>query len=167
MIIYVDGSDLLEHFAEREDRLVVEGDRDMSRDNLTRWLGRYCEVRDCQAVLVFGTEQPGDVRSPTERFARVKVTNVPYGGDVRTEIGGPANQAAKQERTLVVTADNRLADAVQRGRARVLTPAAFVARARKLMRPSDEVVADEPDEKFTGVTDEEVDFWLGLFGNED
>lgn len=167
MVIYVDGTDLLEHLAGRSDPIVVDGDHYKSRDNLARWMARYCEARDCDAVLVFDGQQSGEALPPTERAGRVTVVNAPYGVEARSEIAGPANRRAVEERTFVVTADRRLAQALERGRAGVLQPAEFIGRARKMMRKGDEALSREADEKFTGLTDQEVDFWLEYFGEDE
>ena len=42
----------------------------------------------------------------------------------------------------------------------------FVARVHKTMHKDDEEVAGEPDEKFSGLTDEEVGFWVQYFRDE-
>ena len=166
MIIYVDGDDLVAHFATIEDPLAT-GDARGDRQNATRWLARYCEMRGCRGVLVFANEDPADVRPPTERFAQVEVQNLTYGAKKQLVIGGAANKAAGLERTLVVTDDWRLVESLRAGRAKVLGAAQFVSQARTAMGSSDDVVPDEPDEKFTGVTDDEVGFWLDMFDAED
>ena len=167
MIVYVDGADLLTHLAKQDDPLVVEGELDRTHDNLARWLGRYCEMSGCRAVLVFDDAPAADVRTPTEHRADVRVVNLPHGVEALSEIGGPANRSAVEERTFVVTDDHRLRDALARGRATVLSPAQFVARARRSMGHRDEMKPDEPDEKFTGLRDDEVEFWMGYFGDKD
>ncbi len=167
MIIFVDGNDLLDHLAEASDPIIVEGDRDKSRQNLARWVARHCEARDCDAIVVFDGPQPGEVLPPTEYVGRAVVINVPYGDEAVTEIAGPANRRAIEERTLVVTAHPRLIEALVRGKAIVQRPAEFMRSARKLMGADDEGSAREPDEKFTGLTDQEVDFWLGYFSDEE
>jgi predicted RNA-binding protein with PIN domain len=166
MMIYVDGTDLLGYLAERGDALVTKGSRDRSRENLTRWLARYCEGQTCRAVLVFDGADLGEVLSPVEQHGPVKVLSLPHGGDARAEIAGPANRSAEQERTLVVTDDTRLARDLEHGKARVLTSARFIGRVRREIRAGDQSLPGEPDEKFTGLSDEEVNFWLGEFGDE-
>ncbi|MCK4284055.1 MAG: NYN domain-containing protein [Candidatus Brocadiae bacterium] len=163
MMFYVDGNDLLEHLRERSDPTVVEGDHTKSRHNLARWMARYCEARDCRAVLVFDGQQPGEALPPTGHFGRTTVTNLPYGEGALTEIAGPANRSAVEERTFVVTADHRTAQALARGRATVLQPQQFIKQARKFLRSDDQSLAQEPDEKFTTLTDPEVDFWENYF----
>ena len=167
MIIYVDGTALLRHLAETADPLAEASDLHERRGNLTRWLARYCELQDCRAVLVFDGSPPGEVLPPTERHGGVKVVNVAPGVEARTEIAGPANRSAQDERTLVVTADHRLVCSLEGGQARALGPGEFVARVRRSLRPAQEALADEPDEKFGSITDQEVDFWMRFFGERD
>ena len=167
MRLYVDGNDLLAYFAEQEDPFLIKADPMKSREELARWLARYCEAAECDALLVFDDNQPEEVLPPTERVGRTTVVNTPYGVEARTEIAGPANRAAAEERTLVVTSDVRLMQVLERGRARVVDPGRFVARARGMMRKGDEGSSSEPDEKFTGLTDEDVGFWLEYFKTEE
>jgi predicted RNA-binding protein with PIN domain len=164
MLIYVDGTDLLEHLTGRKDRLVDPRNRDRSRENLARWLGRYCKHQGFRAALVFDGAAPGEVLSPVEHRYGLRVVNAPAGRDARTEVAGAANRSAEQEPTLVVTDDRRLMDDLARGKAKVVTCGRFVARVRKSIRAGDETLPDEPDEKFTGLTEDEVDFWLREFG---
>ncbi len=167
MIIFADGSDLLEYLAETSDPMIAADDRDMSRQNLARWMARHCQARDCDAVVVFDDQRPNEVLPPTEYFGRAVVINVPHGGNAFTEIAGPANRRAVEEKTLVVTGEPRLIEALRRGKATVQRPAEFMRSARKLMRVDDEDSAHEPDEKYTGLTDQEVDFWVEYFSDED
>ena len=167
MIVYVDGPDLLAHLAERDDPLIAEDDLDRTHQNLALWLARYCELSDCRGVLVFDDLAASDVRTPTERRGPVRVTNLPYGEEALSEIAGPANRSAAEERTVVVTNDYRLRDAVARSGANVLSPGQFVARVRRSMGRRDEMKPDEPDEKFAGLTGEEVEFWVRYFEKKD
>jgi len=166
MILFIDGPDLLDAFRDMDDPLVVEGERDRTRQNLTNWVARYCELRECRAVLVFDDNEAGERLSPVEHHGAVKVVNLPYGEDAINEIGGPANRAAVDDRTFVVTADWRLLQAVEHGKAAGVDPAAFIRRVRNAIRKEDEAVPDEPDEKFSGLSDQEVEFWLDYFDEE-
>ncbi|MGD2175893.1 MAG: NYN domain-containing protein [Candidatus Brocadiaceae bacterium] len=167
MKVYVDGNDLCAYFVESDDAMVVDDDRLKTRDNLRRWLARYAQLHECDVVLVWDEAPADQVLPPTERFGRVKVVNLPFGEEARAEIAGPANRTAVEERTFVVTEDPRLIDALRRGRATVQGPARFVARARKKMGKADEELAREPDEKFTGLSEDDVDFWLDFFSEND
>jgi len=167
MKVYIDGNDLMEFFAEEEGEIVVFGDPDGSRENLARWLARYCEHADCDGVLVFDDIPPTHVLPRTQQYSRVTVVNLPYGAEAWKEIAGPANRDAVEDRTWVVTSDRRLTEAMQHGRARLADPEHFVARVRRSIRREGDVLGDEPDAKFSGLTDDEVGFWLQYFGEED
>jgi predicted RNA-binding protein with PIN domain len=167
MRIYVDGTDLLAHFEQQGDELLVDSDLDESRRSVKRWLARYADLHDCDITLVWDETPVGHVRDPRETFGRVKVVHLPFGEDAYPEIAGPANRSAAQERTFVVTEDPKLMNALQRGKAAVWSPAHFVARARRTMGKEDEQAAREPDRKFTGLSEDEVDFWVGFFEEED
>ena len=145
MIVYVDCPDLLEYMAEKEDPMVVEGDLDRTHTNLALWLARYCEISDCRAVLVFDDFPAGDVRTPSEQHGRVRVLNLPYGEEPLPGLAGPANRSAGEERTLLVTDDHHLREAVERSKATALSSGQFVAKARQSMGRQDEVDPDEPD----------------------
>jgi predicted RNA-binding protein with PIN domain len=163
----VDGNSLLDFLAAEESLVVVEGDREASRRNLAHWLARYCERRGCKAVLVFDGTRPGEVLSPVERRGPVKVLTTPHGVPAAAEIVAPANRAARDETVIVVTGERRTAEDVSRGKARAMTPGQFVARTRRGTRRADRFHPDEPDAKFTGLSEGEVGFWLGFFGEED
>jgi hypothetical protein len=164
MKLYIDGTDLLDYFAEQADGTVLAaGDPEETRANLRRWIARYCEARGCDGVLFFDDCGPTEIRPLSERVGRVKVVNLPYRKDAWTEIAGQANRAAMEDQTLVVTADPRLTRALEHGKAKVATPQHFVTRARRGMGRSDEELAEEPDEKYSGLSEEEVDLWLDFF----
>ena len=168
MKIYIDGTDLLDYFAEQADgSLLAGGDPEENRANLRRWIARYCESCDCDGVLFFDDCGPTEVRPLSERVGRIKVVNMAYGKDAWTEIARQANRAAMEDQTLVVTADQRLARMLERGRAKVVTPQHFVTRARHGMGRSDGELAEEPDEKFSGLSEEEVDLWLDFFKRDE
>ena len=168
MILYVDGTDLLEYFAELADGSVLAGgDAEESQANLRRWVARYCEARGCDGVVVFDDCGPTELRPLSERVGRIKVVNLPYRKEAWTEIAGQANRSAMKEQTIVVTADHRLIKALERSKAKVATPEQFVARARSGMGRTDEEMAEEPDEKFSGLSEEEVDLWVDFFKREE
>jgi len=144
----------------------VQGAPEKSRLNLRRWIARYCEARGCRAVVVFDDCGPSEVRPPVEHVGQMKVVNLPYGEDAWMMIAGEANRSALKEHTIVVSSDYRLIRALERGDARVTTPEQFVARVRRGMGRPDRELTDEPDEKFTGLSNEEVNAWLEFFERE-
>jgi len=166
-LVIVDGADVLAHLTETGDPLAAPDDRGAGQGNVTRWLGRYCEMRQCDAVLYFRSQEPGEVRTPTQRFGRVTVVNVPYGTEYWKDMAASANASALERPTYVVATDWRLRDAVGRGRVRALSPEQLVARVRRSTGVRDGQVPDEPDAKFTGVADEEVGFWLEYFRDDE
>jgi hypothetical protein len=167
MKIYIDGPSLEEYFlVEEVDSVVIAGDRERTRDNIRRWVARYCESRDCDGVMVYDDLEPNEVRPPVQNFGRLKVVNLPYGEEAFDEIAGKANRDAVDDKVFVVTDDRRLAGAVQRGRARLQTPEQFVRRVRKRIRADEQSMAQEPDEKFTGLSETEVDYWMEYFEEE-
>ena len=167
MKLYVYGPDLLGYFAEHERHSAVARDgQERARENVVSWMARYCEVRGCEGWVYFDDAQPGEMRDPRQHVGPVYAVNLPYGEKAWTEMAAQANRAAAQERTVVVTDDVRLVRALTRGGATVAGAEEFVARARKSMRPEQEALADEPDEKFTGLSEGEVNFWLDFFDGD-
>ena len=167
MIVFVDGNAILRCFERMGSEIVVAGSRERSRRNLALWFIRYAEHQDCDVVVVWDDSPMGEVRAPVEHRGRVKVVNLPYGEEARTEIAGPANRSAVKERTFVVTEDFRLREALKGGAARAFEPEQFIRKAKVVMRGAQDAALDEPDEKFSGLSDQEVDYWMGLFGKGD
>jgi hypothetical protein len=168
MRLFVNGRDLLQCFAEqRDDAVFVPGRPEQGRTNLRRWVARFCEARGWDGALFFDDTAADEVRPLSERAGRVRVVNMPYAKEAWLEMAGQANRSAMREETLVVTDDIRLIRALERGKAKVVTPAQFVARAREAMGRSDEDLTEEPDEKFSGLSEEEVDVWMDFFRRDE
>lgn len=167
MKVFVDGDDIVEAFRQENADLIVPGDRERTRENVARWLARYAEHQDCNVELVYGDIDPGEVLAPTEHHGRVRVRNLQPDEDTFHAIAGPANQAADQERTYVVSEDPQLFDAVRGGDARAFSATQFLERARTVMGSDEKGRYDEPDEKFSGLAEEEVDFWVEFFGENE
>ncbi len=167
MIVYVDGKDLVEFLAHRDDSPVVPGDPVKSRLSVAGWLARYAECQDCDIVLVFDENPVGEILPPFERHGRVRVVNLEPGAEALHEIAGPANREAVRDRVFVVTADPRLARALEHGRARVVEPGAFFRRTRTVMRRSGAEGGEEADEKFSGLSEDQVDYWMRFFGDRE
>jgi len=162
--LYVDGNDLLEAIARRGSDVVVEGDRLKSRLNLARWLARYAEHQGCEVELVFDENPVGQALPPVQRHGRVRVVNLEPGGQALHAIAGPANREAEGGRVVVVSSDPRLMQALARGRARAVGAEDFLVSARRALRGGEGAGGlEEPDEKFSGLSDEEVERWLEFF----
>jgi len=163
MKVYADGNHLLDALAGEGSEIGVRGDRDKSRANLAQWLALYAQRQDCDVTLVFDQNPVGEALPPIARCGRVRVVNLEPGGECLHEIAGPANRAARDERVFVVTADWRLAKAMRGGRVRLLDPAGFLARARRMMGRADDAPRGEPDGKFSGLPEQDVDYWMRFF----
>lgn len=167
MIVYVDGNDLLDAFRDKGSDVFVSDDRTKSRLNLARWLARYAERQECDVELVFDATALGEVLPPVTHHGRVRVANLETGAEARHAIAGPANRAAQGGRVYVVTSDPRLAQSLSHGNARVFDAGQFLARVRTVLRGGDEEGLDEPDEKFSGLSEEEVGFWARYFDGDE
>jgi YacP-like NYN domain-containing protein len=166
MKYFVAGNDVLAHMDEVADTSCSGADRDARRHALALWLARFCDSRDCDAVLVFDGTEAGEMPPPTTRTGRVTTLVTPYGIPARSLIAGPANQAAADERVYIVSADRRTADAVARSTVRLSAPDTFLTATRRRMGRDAEAPAVEPDEKFSGLAEDEVEFWLDFFDEE-
>ena len=163
MRVYVDGNQLLDALAGEGSEIVGRGEREESRASLAQWLSLYAQRQGCDVTLVFDRNPVGEALAPFASCGRVRVVNLEAGGECLHEIAGPANRAAEQERVFVVTADWRLAEAVRGGAVRLLDPAGFLARARRMMGRDDDAPRGEPDGKFAGLPERDVDYWMRFF----
>ena len=166
MIYFVDGNDLREALMSAERRRLSRPVAPLTRGEIARWLSRYAERRGCEVVLVFDENPVGSALPPTERHGRVRVVNLDPGARALHEISGPANRAAESDRVFVVTDDPKLADALRAGKARVIGSAEFAENARRMWGAGEDTADEEPDEKYSGLADEEVDYWLREFQGE-
>lgn len=166
MKVFVDGGGVVEAFSEVDPKVIVPGDPERSRENVARWLARYAEHQDCEVELVYGDIESDEVLPPVEQHGRVRVRNLQPDEETLREIAGPANRTAEEERVYVVTEDPRLSGAVSGGDARVFSPRKFISRARRVMGAEGKERYDEPDEKYTGLGEEEVDFWMEFFDED-
>ncbi len=167
MHVYVNGNELLDSLRDQSDALIVPGDKASSRDNLARWLSNYGKAQDCEVTLVFEHDADSRTRSPYEHHGRTTVVNLQPDEEARKAIAGPANRAAAGERTYVVTSDPELEEIISGSNARVYEPRRFMSKARKVMGKDAEGGMSEPDQKYTGVPEEEVEFWAQMFEDED
>ena len=106
------------------------------------------------------------IHTPTEHVGRLTIRNVGDENEMKAEIAGPANRSAAQEHTIVVSDYRPLVQALDRGDARVYSSEQFLSKVRASLRRSGESLSDEPDAKFMGVSEEEVDGWLSFFDEE-
>jgi predicted RNA-binding protein with PIN domain len=164
MKIYVDGNELLAWLDEHGESIIVPNSRDKTRQNLARWLARFCRARDADAVVVFEGQKPNEKIPRRREVGRVTVLTPPYEVEARKEIAAPANRDARSgERVVVVTDDWRLAEAFEHGEVRVQSCETFVGRVRHFLGKDTKSLSTEPDAKFSGVVDDEVDYWMDFF----
>ena len=167
MKVFIEGKCFVEKMREVAPEVTVPGNRQRTRENVARWLARYAEDQDCDVEIVFESGETGEVLPPVEHHGRVTVRNLSPGEGARRQIAGPANRAAEQDRVYVVTEDQRLTDALEGGNARVFSADRFIRRARTVMGADEKERYAEPDEKYSGLSEEEVDFWVDFFDDED
>jgi predicted RNA-binding protein with PIN domain len=168
MKIYVDGNTLLGYLDEQGDSIVAPNSRDKTRQNLARWLARYCRRREADAVVVFEGQGPNEKIPRRREVGRVTVLTPPYEVEAHDEIAAPANREARSgERVTVVTDDWKLARVFEKGAAKVQSCEQFVQRVRHFLGKDTKSLSTEPDAKFSGVVDEEVDYWMDFFEFEE
>jgi len=166
MKVYVHGNALMKYLARRDPPMLTHRGGDVDREILVRWVARYAEQRDCEVILVFDRIPPSQVLPRIQHCGKATIINVAPGKTARQEIAGPANRSAQNEPTCVVTDDFKLSRSVQKGGAGVWSPAEFFQKASTLMAGEEGRALDEPDEKYGGLSEEEVDYWARLFGEE-
>ena len=167
MIYFVDGNDLREALMASERRRLSRPVAPRTGGEIARWLSRYAERRGCDVVLVFDENPVGSALPPTEHHGRVRVVNLDPGALALHEISGPANRAAQSDRVFVVTDNPKLVEALRTGKARAVGSAGFVEDARRMWGADEDAADEEPDEKYSGLADEEVDYWLSEFQGEE
>ncbi len=167
MKVFIDGESFVRGSRELAPDLVREGAPEATRENVAKWLARYAEIQDCDVKLVFAETRSEDVLPPTEEYGRVTVRNLLQGEKVTREICKPANQAANSDRVFVVADEPTVTEPVKSTDVRVYSPTEFIRRARKIMGKEQTSRYEEPDEKYSGVAEEEVDFWMDYFSEKD
>ena len=167
MICYVDGNDLRDALMAAERRRLSRPVAQLSRGEIARWLSRYAERRGCDVVLVFDENPAGSALPPTEHHGRVRVVNLDPGALALHDISGPANRAAQSDRVFVVTDNPKLVEALRTGKARAVGSGGFVEDARRMWGGDEDAADEEPDEKFSGLADEEVEYWLKEFQDDE
>jgi len=163
MILYVDGNDLAEALRRSEQKASSRPAGRPSRREVARWLA--CCAQGWEVVLVFDESPPHPPLPPVERQGPVRMLNLEPGARAMHEIAGQANRAAESSRVLVVTDDPALSSALSRGKARVLGAEEFLERTRKGLRGDEDRHLEEPDEKYSGLADPDVRYWLKVFGD--
>ena len=166
MKLFVDGNGLIDGFRRLSDPIVKPRDEMDRRLNIARWLARYAELCDCDVICVFDGNPVGRILPPTERHGRVRVVNLEPDVEALPHLAGPANRAAKDEETFVVSDDYRFKSILAHGKAKLAPVADFLAQAKTRMRGEDKQAYDEPDEKFSGLARHEVDAWVNFFKNK-
>lgn len=167
MKIFIDGMSFMRGAREVAPELVDADAPEETRSNVARWCARYAEMQDCDVKLVFAANVSDEILPPVEEYGRVTVRNLTENERMSREICGPANRESSSNQVFVVTDEPRFERAVRGGEARLLTPQEFIERARRIMGKEQKARYEEPDEKYSGVSDEEVDFWMDYFGDKD
>ncbi|MFW5923031.1 MAG: hypothetical protein ACOCSQ_01460 [Planctomycetota bacterium] len=167
MKVFVEGDDFLRALDDKVAGVVVTGDTATSRKNAALWLARYAERQDCDVELVFGAPSTGEVLPPYEQHGRVKMRNLEADEECARWVAGPANRMAERDRVYVVSDTPRVCRAAEGSEARVFGSEEFIDRARRVMGQDDDTARyDEPDEKYSGLAEEEADFWIEFFKND-
>ena len=166
MKVYVHGNAMMKYLARRDPPMLTGRGDDVDRDILVRWLARYAERRDCDVTLVFDRIPPSQVLPRIQHHGRITIVNVAPGKGARDEIAGPANRDAQNEPTYVVTDDFKLSGSLRKGAAEVWRPHEFFEKASALMAGEEDRTLDEPDGKYSGLSDREVDYWARFFEEE-
>ena len=130
-----------------------------------RLLRHYAESTQSQVTVVFDSRHPLPGLPPKETRGRLTVLySTPSADDQTVDI---LKQTRAPAEVLVVTSDRGLAERTRRFGARSMTSEDFVEYLDGKLTPPADHPADEPRGKYHGLSKEEADFWLDVFGDID
>jgi len=163
--LVIDGHNLMFFASRRNKRFAVERG-EAARDELLGLLARYQKVKGGRVVCVFDGGLAGAHLPRRSMGVGVEVVYSPPESDADTEIKAMVARHAAPREVRVITSDNAI-------RAFVEKVGAAVSRSHDFLEEVDETLtddtlpSDEPIEKYEGPSDDEADFWMGVFGGED
>jgi hypothetical protein len=132
-------------------------------EQLIKLLQEYCRRQRKQVEVFFDNAPPGGVRA--RNFGLVIARFVRQGSTADQAIRERLTRMGKLARNwTVVSSDLAVQSSARAAQARALPSEAF---ARLLVRALDEQAVDQGENSEAGVSQDELDDWLQLFGDQD
>lgn len=165
MELLVDGHNLMFAASELDSNYNVERG-EAAREQVLALLARYQAAKGDRIYCFFDGGRGGE-GMPRLTFGHgLQIVYSDPKSDADTEIKKHVARHHAPDQVRVVTSDNAIRAFVVKFGVEAIPSRQFLREVRQLLgdaRHSD----DEPPEKFEGASDEEADFWMGVFGIDD
>ena len=162
MALIIDGYNFL--FADRRDMSYLgDGELERMRDGFLGRLARLRAIEDADITVVFDGGGDADIFTREFTWHGIKVVFSDREGTADTEILTLLEESHAARDAVVVTNDNELRRNSKRFGARVNSIEEFKRHMKDLFK-SQRQAHREPLEKFEGVPETEVDYWMKEFG---
>jgi len=165
MAIIIDGYNLMFVWTGKELRNApVECQR--ARERLIRFIAQYKAAHSDRIAVVFDGAQEG---THWPRFQRAHDLDIYYSeptSDADAEIMRMVADSPNPGNIRVVTSDGAIASYVRRHGAQVIGSRDFMKEVKRFTRDDSGSPEGEPVEKYEGLHEDEVDFWLHQFGGK-
>lgn len=161
----IDGHNLLFFAARKDSRFAVERG-EPARDELLGLLSRYQVVTGDRILCVFDGGATG-AHLPRHAFGRgLQIYYSLPSSDADTEIKTLVSHHENARNVRVITGDNAIRVFVEGYGARVTGSREFLEEIDDTLT-EDTIPPDEPIAKYEGPDEDEMEFWLGVFGEGD
>ena len=165
MTIFLDGYNVIFAASHRMGGF-DSGDIEAARDKLLRMLAKFKAVRPDNIVVFFDGGQEA-AHLPRRQFVRgIDVLFSGVDSDADSDIKNAVSHDDNPANIHVVTSDTGIRKFVKRYGAQVTYAHEFLDEMDEALTSSS-VPKDEPIEKYEGSSQEEVDFWMGVFGEDE
>ena len=162
MAVIIDGYNFL--FADRRDMLhLAEGELEKMRTDFLGRLARLGAIENTDITVVFDGAEAAETFARESDYHGVTVIFSDKNDSADAVIVKRLNQSFSGRDTVVVTNDNELRRNVKRAGAHPSSVEEFKRHMKSLFRAQRQAHR-EPMEKFEGVPESQVDFWMQQFG---
>lgn len=154
---------------ELQDRVKVKKSSGTDRvEWLIRALDAYCGYTQSTMVLVMEPLQGRRTLPETEARGNVTLVRRQTRQDGLLFVSSSANREDREGlRVEVVTGYRQLQNALATGGCRICDPDHFSDRLEQALKVHKEKITNEPRQKFEGLSDAEVDYWVKVFTQRD
>lgn len=165
MTIFVDGYNLIFAASKRIGGFDISA-TEAARERLLDLLGKFKSVRS-DRITVFFDGGPEAAHLPRRQFARgMEIIFSDAVSDADTDIKNAVSHNEQPRTIRVVSSDHAICDFVRRHGAQVTSSEDFLAEMNAALHES-ALPQDEPIEKYEGASPDEVEYWLGVFGEDE